>query len=293
MEQQLPIDAVLRAFGGAARWRQLAGRVSRRGLERAVAAELVVHDHGTYSLPRTPYAVRTARRLRGVRSHRSAAEHWGFALPPRPDGATERLDVVIGPNAQRSNVPNDVSLHYIGLERDDVDDGVLSPVATVVFALRDLSLREALSIGDSALRSGRVTFAQLRLRVSRLRNRGTAKARQRLELLDGRAANAFESSCRALLLEAGITGFTAQVTIRDRGFWVARADLAHRRLRIVVECDGFETHGTLNAMTMDCIRHTNLVAAGWRPLRFTWRQVMYEPAWVRAKVRDTMAWAER
>ena len=81
--------------------------------------------------------------------------------------------------------------------------------------------------------------------------------------------------------------------IRYRGRFVGIVDLAHRRLRIVIECDGFETHGTLDAMTQDCIRHTRLVAAGWRPLRFTWYQVMHRPDWVLTQVRDTIAAAGR
>ena len=54
---------------------------------------------------------------------------------------------------------------------------------------------------------------------------------------------------RAILIEAGITGFEPQVTIRYRGQFVGIVDLAHRQLRIVIECDGFETHGSLEAMT--------------------------------------------
>ncbi|MGZ4486242.1 MAG: endonuclease domain-containing protein [Nocardioidaceae bacterium] len=122
-------------------------------------------------------------------------------------------------------------------------------------------------------------------------SRGAAVVRARVGMLDARAANAFESCCRAILLGAGITGFQPQLTIRHKRQWVGRVDLAHRRLRIVIECDGFATHGTLDAMRADCIRHTRLVAAGWRPLRFTWDQVMFEPAWVLELVEDTIALA--
>jgi very-short-patch-repair endonuclease len=110
---------------------------------------------------------------------------------------------------------------------------------------------------------------------------------------DGQAANAFESSCRAILVDAGIAGFQAQVNIRHKGRWIGRVDLVHMVLHIVIECDGFETHGTLDAMTRDCIRHTRLVAAGWRPLRFTWYQVMHRPDWVLEQVTDTIAAVQR
>jgi hypothetical protein len=155
-------------------------------------------------------------------------------------------------------VPAEVALNYCRLEKHDVENRVLTKVATVAFCLRDLPLREALSIGDSAVRKG-VPIEEIRHRVRQLGGRGAAQARRRAELLDGRAANAFESCTRAILIEAGIAGFA--------------------------------THGTLEAMTADCTRHTNLTAAGWRSLRVTWYQVNFHPDWVLQRVRDTMTWA--
>ncbi len=291
MPAQLEIVDALRAHRGAARWGQLDGHVSRRSLERAVAAGEVISCSGTYYLPDVGQATRLARQLQGVRTHRSAAEHWRLALPPC--GPIPPHDIAIPPKAKRRNVPDNVKLHYLELPAEDIDDDVLTPLATVAYCLRDLSPREALSVGDSALRSGQVDLETLRNRVALFRNRGAAGARSRLDLLDARAANAFESCCRALLIEAEITGFEPQVNIRHKGAWIARVDLAHRRLRIVIECDGFETHGTLDAMTRDCIRHTKLSAAGWRTLRFTWYQVMHRPEWVVERIRDTIAAAQR
>ena len=159
---------------------------------------------------------------------------------------------------------------------------------TVVDCLRDEPLRVALSVGDSALREGLVTHDELAAAVKALRGRNAAVARRRFELLDARAANAFESCARALLIQAGVTGFVPQVSISHNGVWIGRVDLAHLTLRIVIECDGFETHGTLAAMTADATRHTWLVSAGWRPLRFTWHQVMFQPDWVLGRVQDTI-----
>ena len=286
---QLAVE-VFRAHGGAARWSQLDGRVSRRALQQALAGGEVLSDRGTYYLPEADYVTRLARRLKGIRSHRSAAEHWQLALPPRANG---RHDIAIPPKAKRTNVPADITLHYLELFPEDIDEDVLTPLATVAYCLRDLSTCEALSVGDSAIRSRQVELRALRARVAQLRNRGAGRARHRLALLDGRAANAFESCCRALLIDEGITGFVPQVTILHNGFRIGRVDLAHRQLRIVIECDGFETHGTLAAMTRDCTRHTSLAAAGWRTLRFTWRQIMFEQAWVISVIRDTIAAAQR
>jgi very-short-patch-repair endonuclease len=283
------VDAV-RGLGGRARWAELRAGVGRRALDRAVAEDRLVRVAGVYSLPDSDRALVAARRLRGVVSHRSAAEHHGFAVPPLPDGELVSHAVALRPKARRANLPRDVRPYYCALAEDDVDGGVLTKVATVAFCLRDLSFREALSIGDSAVRQG-VPLDEIRSRVGQLRGRGAAQARARVALLDGRAANAFESCARAILIEAGIVGFEPQVTIRYRGQFVGIVDLAHRRLRIVIECDGFETHGTLDAMTNDCTRHTNLTAAGWRTLRFTWYQVHFCPEWVLERVLDTLQWA--
>ena len=201
------------------------------------------------------------------------------------------MDVTVPHKARRPNAPGQARLHYRDHAESDVVGGVTSPVRTVIECLRDLTLAEALSVGDSALASGTVTFDELEVAATTLRGPGSALVRRRLGLLDARAANAFESTCRAILIEAGLTGFKPQVTIRYRGQWVGRVDLADRRLRIVIECDGFATHGTRAAMVDDAVRHTKLVAAGWRPLRLTWAQVMYEREWVTQVVLDTVALA--
>lgn len=239
----------LRAHGGSARWSQLKGHVSRRTLQRAVSDGTVEHIGTVYSLPPAERATVLARQLRGAQSHRSAAEHWGFALPPRPDGERDLHDVAVAPDAKRAAIPQDARLHYVALDENDTADGVLTPAATAAFCLHDLSLRDALSVGDSALASRQVTLEELADRVRRFRGPGSSRALNRLAMLDARAANAFESSCRALLIEAGIRGFEPQVDIQHRGGWIGRVDLAHRLLRIVIECDGFEQHGTLDAMT--------------------------------------------
>ena len=226
-----------------------------------------------------------ATRLRAVRSHVTAADHHRLALPPGPDAET---DLTVPWKARRTSVPKGVDLHYRDLPEAAVDGDVTSLVQTVLDCLRDEPLRTALSVGDSALAEGRLTRAILRAYVAELRGPGSARVRERIELLDGRAANAFESCARAILVEAGLLGFEPQVTIRHRGTFVGRVDLAHRQLRVVIECDGFEHHGERDRWAQDLLRHTTLVAAGWRPLRVTWEQVMFAPDWVLERVVETI-----
>jgi very-short-patch-repair endonuclease len=278
-----PVDA-LRALGGTARWKQLRGRVGWRAVKRARAAGTVEVRGSLYCLAGTEEDRVLAGTLRGVRSHETAAQHWGFALPP----ADGRTHLIVRANAARKDVPDKVKLRYRALPAHDIDGDVTTPLRTVLDCLRDGSLRVALSVGDSALRSGKVEWRELDSAVQGLRGRGARIARERFAMLDARAENAFESCARAILLGAGITGFEPQQVIRHAGAWVGRVDLADRRLKIVIECDGFEFHSDRKAFNRDLIRFTMLVAGGWRPLRFTWAQVMFDEDWVLARVRDVV-----
>lgn len=43
--------------------------------------------------------------------------------------------------------------------------------------------------------------------------------------------------------------------------------------RLIVECDGFATHGTREAFERDRAKDRALQVAGWRVVRITWRQL--------------------
>ena len=48
--------------------------------------------------------------------------------------------------------------------------------------------------------------------------------------------------------------------------------------RLIVETDGWQAHGTRQAFENDRRRDAHLIAAGWRPLRLTWKRLTNEPA---------------
>jgi len=75
-----------------------------------------------------------------------------------------------------------------------------------------------------------------------------------------------------------------QVPIVDGAFF-ARVDLADEQLKIVIEADSLEFHGSPKAFGRDCRRYNGLVARGWLVVRFTWIQVMFEPGLVAETVR--------
>jgi very-short-patch-repair endonuclease/predicted transcriptional regulator of viral defense system len=61
--------------------------------------------------------------------------------------------------------------------------------------------------------------------------------------------------------------------------WIAgdRADFHWPDQRVIVETDGWETHGTRTAFEKDRERLQDLVAIGWRVIPFTWRQINDDP----------------
>jgi predicted transcriptional regulator of viral defense system len=68
----------------------------------------------------------------------------------------------------------------------------------------------------------------------------------------------------------------------------AEADFLWRRQRLVVEVDGRSVHATKRAFQSDRRRDQRLMLLGWRVVRFTWQQVMYEAAYVAATLRGLL-----
>jgi hypothetical protein len=62
----------------------------------------------------------------------------------------------------------------------------------------------------------------------------------------------------------------------------AEADFVWHAQRLIVEVDGRDVHTTHHAFEHDRRRDQRLALLGWRVVRFTWRQVEFEPATVTA-----------
>ncbi|MDQ2796780.1 MAG: hypothetical protein M3Y06_06405, partial [Actinomycetota bacterium] len=220
-------------------------------------------------------------RLSGVSSHTTAALHWGWAVKAAPSYPHVTVPKHRTIDAQRRA---GVTLHFRDLGAQDVVDGwVTDRVRTVIDCCLDLPFDEALAVFDSSWRMGlkpkEVQLAALAL-PPRSRNRVLTVARA----ADARAANPFESVLRAIASAVPGLHVQPQVSISDDGFF-ARVDLADEALRIVIEAESLEFHGSRGAFDRDCRRYNDLVIRGWLVLRFTWVQVMFEPGLVAATLR--------
>jgi predicted transcriptional regulator of viral defense system len=69
----------------------------------------------------------------------------------------------------------------------------------------------------------------------------------------------------------------------------AEVDFLWRARCLIVEVDGRDVHTTRRAFDADRRRDQQLMLLGWRVVRFTWRQVMFEPAYVSATLRALLA----
>ena len=267
--------AALERLGGVASAHQLLRLTTLRRLRRAVASGHVERpSRGRYVLPSASEARQVAVRLTAVVCLRSAAAHHGWELKTQPD----RPEVMV--RRGRTLTPEqraEVSVHWANLAPDQVEDGVTTPLRTVIDCARRLPFDEALAIADSALRSGLVTREDLD--AIDVRGAGAAAVRQVLAHADERAANPFESVLRALCIEAGLR-IKPQREV-DLGTGTVRPDLVCVELRLAIEADSWTFHATRKAHRRDCARYNLLVIRDWRVLRFTWEQVMHDQAYVR------------
>jgi len=275
----------LRQFGGIARRDQLRSLSSSRRIQQALDDGSIVRvAHGRYSLPLAEQGRGDALRLSGTASHLTAANHWGWSVKLTPD----RPHVTV--RAKRSlpaGAGDGTVVHWRDLDADDVIDGwVTTRERTLIDCCLDLPFDEALSVADSALRSG-LKRAAVTERALWLGPRQVARVERVLAAAHGKAANPFESVLRATALDVRGLAVEVQHRIRHDDFF-ARVDLADPDLEIVLEADSFEFHGKRSALRRDCHRYDELVARGWLVLRFAWEQVMFEPEWVASVIRRTV-----
>ena len=269
---------VIRMFGGVLEYAVLTELVTRRDIAAALAAgDIVRLRRGRYALS-SEGARATAVAAGGTASHLSAALHHGWKVKHVPDRPT----ITVPRNKPRPAV--DADLRWGTVRPDERSHGFTRPIRTVIDCARTCPYDEALSVADSALRSGVVTREELLRAAAGSPRTGRTKAITVITRADGRAANPFESCTRAIC--HGVDGLSVEPQVWVGG--VGRVDLADRRLRIFIECDSYEFHSNRTALRKDIRRYTEGARRDWVVLRFTWEQVMSQPDYVRGVLVDVV-----
>lgn len=232
---------------------------------------------GRYSLATTRASVRTANRVAGTLSHRSAAQYWGWAQKstPKLPEITFPRDRRVEPRQRRLLVP-----HWSVLGPDDVEGPVTTPARSLIDCMRNLPLDESIPIVDSAIRADDFTSNEVAALADSTRGRGRQRIREVAAAATGKAFNPFESVLHAQALLVPGLKVEPQLPVPIPGARTVHPDLADRALQIALEAEGFEWHGDPAALTRDCRRYNLLTLLGWQVIRFSWYLVMHDPAYV-------------
>lgn len=225
-----------------------------------------------------------------VASHATAARLHGVEVP-----AGHRREHVNVEREHRRRDRPDLGFHTRDLYDGEVvrRDGL--PVTSVARTVADLTgvvdRLPAVWALDDALRRALTTRDEVAAVVGRWRGgAGCALARTRLDEADGLAESVLETAGRLALRDHGVPLPVAQYEVRAAdGTVVARLDGAYPEHRVALEFDGADHHGLPEAVFRDRARQNVLTELGWTVLRFTWWDVVRDPAGVGERVRRTLA----
>jgi hypothetical protein len=265
----------LRAAGlgdGAVKHRVRSGRLHRihRGVYAVGHAGL--SDHGRWMaavLACAPERGETERPA--VLSHRSAGALWRL-LPSSPAAVDVTL---LGGGGRKPR--QGIRIHRtISLTAEDTTLRHGIPVTNPMRTLLDLRSCLSLPLLNRARRQAEVLGYPIDDAV-------TGKddpARSELE-------RRFLRLCRRHRLPAPEVNVTVPTTRGSAGGGPSAyvADFLWREARLIVETDGYRYHRGRATFERDRRRQTDLAAAGYEVLRFTWRQVVHEPQRVAAALR--------
>jgi hypothetical protein len=147
---------------------------------------------------------------------------------------------------------------------------------------------------DDGLNRRKVEHGELCALFLRLRRRGKRGFRRLDALLEERgdghalAESELEARFRALVFRAGLPTPEWQASPPWLSQLIGRFDAAYPAARLIVELDGRRWHGRDEAVDRDSRRDHEAVLHGWRVLRFTWQQVVFDPDYVVATLRGAL-----
>jgi predicted transcriptional regulator of viral defense system len=228
-----------------------------------------------------------------VGSHRSCAALWGMldrwpATPEISIPSTRRVRVM-GVTVHRSEDLCDEFVTAV--------DGI--PVTVPAFTILDLGAVCGVRTVEGALERatvlGLATVDEIEALHRRLRRSGRSGSGAlgmvlddlglRGDDIDSRLEHAMARLWKRFDLPQPVYHY---VVHDDRGVPIAEADFAYPHLKLIIEVDGFDAHGSPKALQMDLARQNLVVLQGWTVLRFTWNDVTKRPAWVAKQIRHAL-----
>lgn len=225
----------------------------------------------------------------GTVSHRSAAELWGLIQPAgyveisvrrthssqlRPPAIVHRI----------KDLHPELATQRQGLRLTD-------PVRTVIdlgLVLPKWAVADALSRGITTRLLTVPDVERLRDALGRQGRNGTGVMRSILEdrlLAADQEESLLEARFAKLVSRANLPLPEFQHEVWHAGRFIARIDAAYPDVLLAIEVDGFSAHTSPGSFQRDRTRQNRLVALGWTVLRFTWADVVKDPASVARTIR--------
>lgn len=259
----------------------LAAGISRHVIDARVRANrLRVPHRGVYRVGpvEAPHGREVAALLacgpQAVLSHRSAAWLWQLVADP---GDATPVELAL-PGIDRGRRPG-IRLHRVSLEPDDVANlngiPLTTPARTIVDLSAVLASRELESVVAHAERQNLIERRELLAQVTTRPGRpGAPLLRALLAGEAGPSLTRSEAEERLLNLIRKAQLPSPETNVRIGNYEV---DFFWRRVRLVVEVDGFAFHSTARTFENDRRRDASLAARGIRVMRVTWKQLTGEP----------------
>lgn len=217
-------------------------------------------------------------------SHHTAAQLWGGVVPEEP-----RVHVT-DPQA-RTRVSGIVSHRARVMPLTTVHRTVrlTTPAQTWCDLTGVLTLVDLVVLGDSLVRRGRCSVAELVAAAARMRGAGSRTARAAAALVRSEVDSPQESRLRLLLTLAGLPEPVVNHAIRMLDGQIRfRLDLSYPGYRLAIEYDGRQHAESASQWQWDLSRREWLDQHGWRLIVVT-AQDLRDPAALLARVSVAMA----
>lgn len=217
-------------------------------------------------------------------SHAAAGAVWGMLDDVRPE--PEVTLVARG----RLSLPG-VKIHRVaGIHPRDVrrrsDLPVTSPARTVVDLAAGLTAIELENVVAACMRRGLATAKEIRAAMDRAPHSAGIGTLRRLLDQGGfaRTRSYYERRVLSLIDQAGLPRPLTNHKVAGH-----EVDMVWVEKKLVLEFDGFAYHADRGAFERDRRRDQDLVAAGYRVIRVTARQVEEEPFGLIARLAAALA----
>jgi very-short-patch-repair endonuclease len=266
--------------GRVARYQLRSAGIDRHAIDRRVkTGRLIVKHPGVYMVGHAAdveLGDETAALLAcgptAMLSHHSAATLWGL----RP-GRARPIHVLV-PRGRHGVLPEGVVVHNTILDcgrTTHLDLPITSPARTLLDIAAGLGARDLEYILEEGLGPKRLLTeaeaAEVASRAGRHPGAGTLR-----RVLATRTGTLTESKAQRRLLEL-IREAGLPFPKTEQPLLGYRVDLLWPELKLVVEVDGYQSHGTRGAFERDRRRDAKLQAAGFTVIRSTARDIEYRP----------------